>query len=307
MINDSIFQDFIYRYRSFNSYSIDALKNDRLYFSTPSYFNDPFDSVIYIDEERLLHSILRDMDNGMASYLDSIADTDGTLVTSDNKNQVLTLTQNTDFRLLQLKRVSKIINDTQEKLLSNSKAICFSEDPLSMLMWSHYADYHKGFVLAYRKSELPHAKCYDVNGIEHSTILKLGKIRYRDQMPDFGEFFYDYLPKKVKGFPPSLYTRFLLQMIFNKTIVWNYEKEWRLCSIPEDYSNENPVSYASIRPYCIFLGAKMPAKQKWELFCIAKKMDIAVFEVWANNRSADFKLNFQGVNSRELKQEANEY
>ena len=172
-------------------------------------------------------------------------------------------------------------------------------------MWSHYADYHKGFVVAYRKSELPHITCFDKNGDKVSTTLQLRKIRYRSQMTDFGEFFYEYLPKKYKGYPPSLYTRFLTEMIFNKTSEWSYEKEWRLCSIPDDYTTENPVCYAAVRPYCIFLGAKMPEKQKWEIYNIAKKKDIAVFEVWANNSSADFKLNFQGVNSRELKRNAN--
>lgn len=305
MLDNDIFQDFIYRYRACNPNSIDALKNDRLYFSTPSYFNDPFDSVIYVDEEKLLCSILRDIDDGMVSYLDSVADASARYITSDNKQQILKLTQSTNIRAQFLKNIMQTIDGTKDKLLTNSKAICFSEDYLSMLMWSHYADYHKGFVLAYRKSELHHASCFDKNDIEISTTLKLGKIRYRHQMTDFGEFFYEYLPKKLKGFPTSLYTRFLTEMIFSKTSEWSYEKEWRLCSIPEDYSTENPVCYAAIRPYCIFLGAKMPAKQKWELFNIAKKMNIAVFEVWADNHSADFKLNFQGVNSRELKREAN--
>lgn len=45
----------------------------------------------------------------------------------------------------------------------------------------------------------------------------------------------------------------------------------------------------------------MANKQKWQLYNIAKKKDIAVFEVWANSQTPEFRLNFRAVNPKELK------
>lgn len=304
MEQNNIFKNSVYRYRSCTDCAVDAFKKDRLYFSTPKYFNDPFDAVIHVNENKLLASILRNLDEGMVSYLDAKVGDPTSFVDTANKDFILRCTQDLNYRAAFLDRIQKMVQTVADSLLTNSKTICFCEEYLSTLMWSHYADYHKGFVLAYDREALKHATCRNEQGEMITATLKLDKIRYQSQMKDYGEFFYEYFPTICKGVPPVLYSRFLAEMLFSKTKEWEYEKEWRLCSVPIDFTKSDPVHYISVSPWAVFLGAKMPAKQKWQLYNIAKKKGIAVFEVWTNNLSPEFRLNFQKVNPKVLKEEA---
>ena len=54
---DNIFDNSVFRYRSCTKNTVDAFKKDRLYFSTPRHFNDPFDAVIHVNGDKLLASI----------------------------------------------------------------------------------------------------------------------------------------------------------------------------------------------------------------------------------------------------------
>ncbi len=290
---NNLFRNSVYRYRSCNPDSIDAFSQNRLYFSTPKYYNDPFDAVAYFDTKKLIDSITRDLDRCIPSYFDEKQNTAATPITAENREFFLKLAQNQLYRDSFFNDIIGKANQIKNDILAHSKTISFSEDYLSMLMWSHYANYHTGFVLAYEKTDLKQAICYNANNIAMVTRLRLGKIHYFPKIPDYGQFFYDYLPQIFHGIPPETYSAILAEIIFNKMSIWEYEHEWRLCSIPDDFSQEDPVKYLSVTPWAIFLGAKMPPKDKYALFRIAKKKRILVFEVWANDRTADFKLNFQ--------------
>ena len=63
-------ESLLFRYRSGDKRSIEAFENDRLYFSTPGYFNDPFDSVAYVNYDKLLNAICYDLDNYMQESLE---------------------------------------------------------------------------------------------------------------------------------------------------------------------------------------------------------------------------------------------
>lgn len=47
----------LFRYRSILDNNIDALEKGRLFFSTPSKFNDPYDTLIYANREEILNSL----------------------------------------------------------------------------------------------------------------------------------------------------------------------------------------------------------------------------------------------------------
>ncbi len=48
----------LYRYRTYNKNSLDALKNNLITFSKPSSFNDPFDSLVYINPDNVFQNIM---------------------------------------------------------------------------------------------------------------------------------------------------------------------------------------------------------------------------------------------------------
>ena len=62
----------VFRYRSFNEDTISALQDDRLYFSSPINFNDPYDCLPFVDYEKVCAEVNRNIFVGMDAYLDRI-------------------------------------------------------------------------------------------------------------------------------------------------------------------------------------------------------------------------------------------
>ena len=79
--------------------------------------------------------------------------------------------------------------------------LCFSEESLNLLMWSHYADQHKGFALQFDVAR-------DVK-----TMLRISKVDYSNSFP-----LIDY-----SALPTGLEAVFL-----RKHPGWMYECEWRM-------------------------------------------------------------------------------
>ncbi len=76
--------------------------------------------------------------------------------------------------------------------------LCFSEDKADVLQWAHYADRHKGICLG-----------FDVSGSEG----KFGRVQYvAERFP----------------FPQALDEAFAWKLLSTKSVVWKYEKEWRV-------------------------------------------------------------------------------
>lgn len=48
------YPDHIYRFRPINSYSLDSLRTNRLYFSSADNYDDPFDSFITVDWDKIM-------------------------------------------------------------------------------------------------------------------------------------------------------------------------------------------------------------------------------------------------------------
>ena len=124
-------------------------------------------------------------------------------------------------------------------------------------------------------------------------------------MPDFSEYMYCILPNNtreaIQQFRPML-----IKMLSSKTEEWSYEKEWRLCSLSDSIESEDPAAYINISPVCVFVGARMEPPERWELYNIAKKKSIPVFEVWCNSTEPDYKLNFCTLDVKELKEQIHE-
>ena len=106
---NNLFKNSVYRYRSFTDCAVDAFKKDRLYFSTPKFFNDPFDAVIHVNENKLPANIFRDLDEGMVSYLDAKVKDPAPFVDTANKDFILRCTQDLNYRAAFLDRIQKMV------------------------------------------------------------------------------------------------------------------------------------------------------------------------------------------------------
>lgn len=276
----------VFRYRSFNEKSLTALKEGKLFFSTPEFFNDPFDSVTYVDNQKIIASINRDITEGVKSgYLARRIMEKGLDPTS-----ALNAACTPEVRGQFFAQVRYAIELFRNLLIKNAKIICFAPNPDSVLMWSHYADYHKGFVLEYDTEELKSAQPFDENGNELKRELYLDKVQYDDQVPDCGEIFYNRVPHYLKNIEPLWDERLCYMHLFHKLKDWAYEQEWRMWSVRENYDWPDEVKYLKIKPRAVIMGTRMDEANRKTIADAVAGQGIELYVAQRNLKSASFRL-----------------
>lgn len=252
--------------------------------------------MVYVDQQKLYGSI----EYALRANLDSYLDIKHINPKGKALKKVLALSDKSVFDLPQsseliqgfMGHVHNTSNKFKQQINANTKVVCFSEDYLSPLMWAHYADNHKGFALGYAKSNLLTAPIYNEIGEKIGNKMILDRVNYAKTTPDSGQLFYDIFPEIMKEKAIHDTSKFYKQVLYNKTSEWCYEKEWRLCSVQDTLETNNPARYMLVEPCMMFLGAKMPSQNRETMVKIAREKEMPVFEVWANDKEAEFKLNF---------------
>jgi len=187
----------LYKFEAINEYSLRNLKNASLYFNKPSSFNDPFDCSIMNNSVVL-------SDGDFVRIFNHMLDTNEIFgfsrASSKNDLPVGFEKQVTDG----LKRA---IEKKQNECLHNLGCTCFSETNSHLLMWSHYANGHKGMCLEFDTSVELFNKVYNVS--------------YSDEFPKFNPVNV-ILNKNNKEF-----NRDTFEPLLTKFICWGYEQEWR--------------------------------------------------------------------------------
>ncbi|MCD4741850.1 MAG: DUF2971 domain-containing protein [Desulfobacteraceae bacterium] len=187
---------YLYKFEKISEQALRNLKNAQIFFNTPSSFNDPFDcsvleaSVVLEPEDYI--SIFKHYINEKGIVLDcdirNISD-----IPEKYKNQIFTGLQQS-------------LKQKQYQWLFETGCTCFSERKDYILMWSHYADDHKGFCLEFNTSFKPFQKAI--------------KVEYSDTFPSVNS-------TKLIAENPE-FDKETLSPILTKYKCWCYEKEWRI-------------------------------------------------------------------------------
>ncbi len=192
---------------------IDVLENNLLRFTQATSFNDPFETLPFTESlfdpdftEKALEKITRRRP-GLAPILSLLRETvirTVNLESPEAKETAAEFLQN--------------FFDSRYGCLCLSAAEGPAYAPDNLLMWSHYADCHRGFVLGFQR--------------EHSYFHQ------RDpRKPYFGEVTpVSYKLERPSGpivndptdIGPAIYDQFAVRFFLHKSIHWKYEKEWRL-------------------------------------------------------------------------------
>lgn len=150
------------------------------------------------------------------------------------------------------KKQSEIQEQEKEiqKIMGQNFAVgCLTTDYRNNLMWSHYADGHKGFCIEYDFKDL-------------KNINNLLPVAYSTDRPSIPlESIYN-CSKDMS----TEVAKALLIALLTKDNIWEYENEWRIIiSATEGKNIEMPPISA------IYLGAQMPEGDKKKLIEIASK------------------------------------
>lgn len=234
----------LYKYRSTSKYSLEGLINNELYFSSHEDFNDPFEFgnpapniQIYNKNARKKFRELYDKKEITRKeflYLKSLVD--------KPSNQ----------ELIERK-------ETLEKIKENTLAIgvhCLSEIDNNILMWSHYAEDHKGFCIGFNNldkqiQEKPGVikvkylnDFEDLNNPELLVDFYMTMFRDNKNLPQLEwERKYKELAHKLSRHEESELAR---AVIGNKYIDWSYEREIRLILNQTGSIKYNPESIETI-------------------------------------------------------------
>lgn len=252
-MNNENYPPIIYKYRCWNhEFHKKILTDGEVYLSSPRHFNDPFDFGIVQNFLTLdtPEKIERYVDEGMV------------------KHKGFLLKKGYDLqkeREFQINRLQNIEAYQQEYEKLNSEAVNRSYGVLSLsgrwdsiLMWSHYADFHKGFNIGYNESKMRNSGLFG----------KGGPIMYSDEYPHLDAF-------TIHTIESSF------QQTHFKSKEWEYEEEYRLSKLffpkpPTEADRTIKVPFEFVEE--INFGIKISPEHQAEILKLANDLDIKVFQ-----------------------------
>ena len=172
-----------------------AITHQELYFSHARSFNDPFDCLPLI----LLEATKKEFE----TYLEDYYDRKLPHISKKDKRVSIKEILKDPKRNHKSKLVFKILNDAFEQTLDTAGVLSLSEDPQHVLMWSHYADSHKGICLKFKLCE------------QKGFFTEAYKVVYQNDRP---------VLNLIKDSHEKVHNDALLV----KADFWSYEKEWRM-------------------------------------------------------------------------------
>lgn len=220
-----------YRYRAFDLNTLHSICYDTLHFALPTQFNDPFDSSPTLDcdssisELRKLLEILiqrrvsaeirgslaranlRDEKAGLYAAKRAAKQADAALA------EVAYQATNPDYgEGADSAEEWLLTQEIETELLRHYEhgVCCFSADYRHPLLWSHYADQHKGLCIGYTTKRIPKPQLQRVvYGGRRSVSTSL-------------------VVDAFCGKDPKAQTLLNRNVLLRKAKEWSYEREWRL-------------------------------------------------------------------------------
>ena len=233
----------LYKYKPWNNWTKGIITNAKIFFPNPELFNDPFDCKYEIYSHQINFEFIEftrficktALKNFFLSHQSDH-------ITGKEKNKILiklsklgsiaeiiSLSKSIlhNLSIPYILNISNLLNFFEERT-RNFGVLCLSSINNSILMWSHYADQHKGIVLGFERSHDNDLgdknKCDKVlywksfpevdiaNIINKFELFGLGKPRVSN--PNIS----DILINEI----------LVRKQFYQKAQCWEYENEWRL-------------------------------------------------------------------------------
>ena len=187
----------LFKFYAINKNSLNSLVQEYVWLGDPSTFNDPFDNIVSFNKIIKGESCFElsfDLDRAIELIRSRRRELDSQPL---NYYAIFDHMEGPELR-------DKIL-EVHNWIASQLGFACFSSSPYSTLMWSHYADAHKGFCLE-----------FDRIGYLRSDLCD--KIKYTKDI--------NFKASVIKLIEDPL--KFLKENLYVKREEWSYEREWRL-------------------------------------------------------------------------------
>ena len=289
----------LFRFRNCEDRHIKAFDNDSIYAVTADLFNDPYDTLVRYDIEGIRQYVDFVMSvNGLGQLKSYLAkgndlpaeakmmlpesaweEIKARIVAIDDMESLKERIDNSKQQMLSLITTFFPILSAFSKRFST--IACFSEDVKSILMWSHYADSHKGFALE-----------YDFQPTLTKPLEKgaLFPVVYSDERLDASVYItWEFL--RIMGVAsrnPDITSAF--KVALHKSRLWEYEREWRLVD-PGPHDPIHPVpSVIHYRPVAIYYGERIPKDKMERLHNIAEAKGIREYKMTVDETARGYEM-----------------
>lgn len=232
----------LYKYQSCNDYALINLKQRVLWFSRFQEFNDPFDcdinfSITDVTEENL-NKMLADLrkSEGDASFPNSDKFKENVINSAHLSTELIKTFYWKDIGVA-----------------------CFSEINDSILMWSHYANSHKGFCMEFDTQFYP----FKQDG---------GDFLYKVDYPESNL----YPPLSLSDILQEKLPRLSRIILTTKSWHWSYEKEWRIL-FGLAGGRAYPFDVAGLT--AIYFGCRIDSEHKKFITSLASDLPIRLIQM----------------------------
>ena len=295
---------YLYRYRPININSLEALRSNRLYFSSANYYDDPFDTFLYIDIERLKEEFLSAFQTpeSTKAVVDGLIQIVGNVVPKEQIT-VENVTEGLSHGLVE-NFLGSMLN-LRDEVKKDTWSICFSENGLNETLWLKYADQHKGFVQIYDVEDGNNFLCGKqdkcINCTRKNYKTPIYPICYSDNPYDATDFAKFIMLNKLEEAVGSQIPQYLYEGLDEffwerekttliKKKCHEYDEEWRMIT---DYTKELP-SAMEWRPSGIILGLRMGRAEENLVISMAKEAGIE--KIYKSYINAQNSLNAMLIN-----------
>lgn len=283
------------RFRAVNENSLLQLQNNEQFFSTATYYDDPFDSYFRIDMQALQDGYLalrHEFDHGDKKKFIELLKALGFEAYLEKALQSMETTElDMDFLKLSLNEVRNLV---REQICS----ICFCEDPMNEAIWLKYAEQHKGFVQVYDfhapstwlcGKEEKCAKC----GINTNPPW-IFPVYYTNEMYNGTQYAMSLLIRKrltrfLPALPEPIRKALMLSAAWQKERIslikkecHCYDREWRML-LPTPYANRPRIK---LKPKSVIIGLRTPEYHKRLIISAAKIAGIPeIYQAYINEKN----------------------
>ncbi|KZN30035.1 hypothetical protein N480_03565 [Pseudoalteromonas luteoviolacea S2607] len=245
----------VYKYLPLTDGSKCILTDGTMKFSHHSEFNDPFDCKLVYDIEKSME------------YLKSRPD----LLKEAGRRLKLTPAQ----RLAKKKQMEHSIRRSLESgefhnsVIENVGICCLTKKPDNILMWSHYADNHKGVAIEFNVNDAS-------NNINMANI--------EEKLFGWDIEYTDYMPKIIAGARDFDTVK---DVFLKKSLEWAYEAEYRVLSMKKGPGIHRFDQQLISR---VIAGVNMPEKDFLELYRLINKTGLKIELVRAKMSKTKYQI-----------------
>lgn len=207
----------LYKYRRFDTYALRILAAKELYFAAPETLNDPLDCQLPIRD-----------------FLNQVIESEGDINIRDLlvKLRDLNVTNRTTGE-------DEVLHHAFEKIVNTVGVLSLSSNPTDALLWSHYADGHRGFCIGFDASYFDDLidNCWQQLGlIGGSPVSYVDAPPFRDlwlqkakevESIIHGSFAEDKKKAAISLFSERYNHDVLVAALSTKSENWKYEHEYR--------------------------------------------------------------------------------